>query len=84
MWTQVNGVWGRKFIDKRDSNNYLFFPAAGFVIGSSLNDRGSHVNVWSRSRYSSADGWSLYSDSGYLFVGGILRYFGFSVRGVRV
>ena len=25
MWTQVNGVWGRKFIDKRDSNNYLFF-----------------------------------------------------------
>lgn len=84
MWTQVNGVWGRKFIDKRDSNNYLFFPAAGFVSGSRVNNRGGYVYVWSRSRHSSANGWKLSSGSGYLYVGGNYRYVGFSVRGVRV
>ena len=84
MWTQVNGVWGRKFIDKRDSNNYLFFPAAGYVRGSSLDGRGGGVNVWSRSRNSSTNGWVLYSYSSYLFVDGSSRYHGFSVRGVRV
>ena len=84
MWTQVNGVWGRKFIDKRDSNNYLFFPAAGNVDGSSLGNRGGVVYVWSRSRDSSTNGWSLYSYSGGLGVGTDGRYYGFSVRGVRV
>ena len=85
MWTQVNGVWGRKFIDKRDSNNYLFFPAAGCVSGSSLGYRGGYVFVWSRSRNSSTLGWRLSSDSGSLFVYSTgYRYFGFSVRGVRV
>ena len=84
MWTQVNGVWGRKFIDKRDSNNYLFFPAAGVVNGSSLYYRGSNVFVWSRSRYSSSSGWKLNSYSGSLYVFGDTRYYGFSVRGVRV
>lgn len=84
MWTQVNGVWGRKFIDKRDSNNYLFFPAAGFVSGSGLNVRGSDVDVWSRSRDSSTSGWRLGSYSGNLDVNGGSRYGGFSVRGVRV
>lgn len=84
MWTQVNGVWGRKFIDKRDSNNYLFFPAAGCVIGSSLLYRGGGVYVWSRSRYSSTLGWELLSDSGNLIVDGGSRCLGFSVRGVRV
>ena len=84
MWTQVNGVWGRKFIDKRDSNNYLFFPAAGYVNGSSLINRGGYVYVWSRSRYSSADGWNLLSISGGLGVYANYRCLGFSVRGVRV
>ena len=84
MWTQVNGVWGRKFIDKRDSNNYLFFPAAGFVHSSSLRSRGGDMYVWSRSRYSSSDGWRLGSVSGGLDVRGYGRGFGFSLRGVRV
>lgn len=84
IWTQVNGVWGRKFIDKRDSNNYLFFPAAGCVYGSSLYSRGSYVYVWSRSRGSSANGWLLNSHSGGLLVNASNCFYGFSVRGVRV
>ena len=62
----------------------LFFPAAGYVGGSSLGSRGSGVYVWSRSRGSSAGGWELDSGSGYLGVGGSYRCLGFSVRGVRV
>ena len=84
IWTQVNGVWGRKFIDKRDSNNYLFFPAAGYVYGLGLYYRGGGVYVWSRSRYSSTSGWRLFSYSGGLYVVGYNRFYGFSVRGVRV
>ena len=58
--------------------------AAGYVNGSSLNNRGGNVNVWSRSRHSSTNGWKLNSNSGNLNVNGNNRYNGFSVRGVRV
>ena len=58
--------------------------AAGYVNGSSLNNRGGNVNVWSRSRNSSTNGWKLNSNSGNLNVNGNNRYNGFSVRGVRV
>src|SRR5574344_1810477 len=28
-WTTINGVNGRKFINKSDSNKYIFLPAGG-------------------------------------------------------
>ena len=83
-WTAIGGVNGRKFTSKADTSKYIFFPAAGVVVGSSLLNRGSNVYVWSRSRGSSADGWRLNSNSGSLNVHGGNRYSGFSVRGVRV
>ena len=58
--------------------------AAGNVNGSSLNNRGGNVNVWSRSRNSSTNAWKLNSNSGNLNVNTNNRFNGFSVRGVRV
>ena len=83
-WTAIGGVNGRKFTSKADTSKYIFFPAAGYVSGSSLNRRGGNVYVWSRSRYSSTYGWILTSSSGGLDVGTGSRYGGFSVRGVRI
>lgn len=83
-WTAIGGVNGRKFTSKADTSKYIFFPAAGYVSGSSLYDRGGGVYVWSRSRGSSSNGWRLSSYSGNLGVYTNYRYLGFSVRGVRV
>lgn len=83
-WTAIGGVNGRKFTSKADTSKYIFFPADGNVNGSSLGNRGGNVYVWSRSRNSSTDGWRLYSHSGSLNVNTGYRYYGFSVRGVRV
>lgn len=83
-WTAIGGVNGRKFTSKADTSKYIFFPAAGYVYGSSLFYRGSDVFVWSRSRNSSTRGWRLGSGSGNLGVSTDNRYNGFSVRGVRV
>lgn len=83
-WTAIGGVNGRKFTSKADTSKYIFFPAAGYVGGSSPDDRGGSVGVWSRSRGSSTHGWILSSNSGYLGVNASYRFGGFSVRGVRV
>ena len=82
-WTTIGGVNGRKFADKRDADNYIFFPASGYVNGSSLRARGSNGYYWSRSFNSSTGAWKLaFNSSGQ---GTITdnRYYGFSVRGVR-
>lgn len=82
-WTTIGGVNGRKFADKRDANNYIFFPASGYVAGSSLHGRGSNGYYWARSFNSSSHAWSLYFNSSGQNTGASSRYFGFSVRGVR-
>ena len=82
-WTTIGGVSGRKFADKRDANNYIFFPASGHVSGSSLNGRGSNGYYWARSFYSSAYAWALYFNSSVQYTDTFSRGYGFSVRGVR-
>ncbi len=82
-WTSIGGVNGLKCTDKRDANNYIFFPASGYVGGSSLNSRGSSGYYWSRSFNSSTVAWRLYFSSSGQYASTILRDFGFSVRGVR-
>ena len=84
-WTQVNSVYGILCEDKEDSSKTLFFPAAGFCYGGSVEDVGNSGNYWSSSlgansrqgaydlSFSSSDaGWDSYGD----------RYFGFAVRPV--
>ena len=83
-WATINGVAGRKFMKKSDHSVYVFFPAAGFGRGTSLNNRGTHGYYWSSSWYSADYAYYLYfrsssvnpqNDNG--------RYVGYSVRAVQ-
>ena len=80
-WTAINGINGRKFT--ASNGNYIFFPAAGYVSGGSLDSRGSIGYYWSRSFYSSSSAWALGFNSSerYVFTGTLEN--GFSVRAVR-
>ena len=82
-WTSIGGVNGFKCADKRDANNYIFFPASGYVNGSTLNNRGSSGYYWSRSFNSSASAWLLSFNSSGQNVNANGRINGFAVRGVR-
>ena len=85
VWTQINGVYGRKITSKSNGNS-IFLPAAGYRDDASLDKAGSFGYYWSRLLnagnsfnayylyfYSNNIGW--YSDS---------RDCGQSVRPVRV
>lgn len=80
-WTTISGINGRKFT--ASNGNYIFFPAAGYVLGGSLHDRGSYGLYWSRSFDSSSDAWRLLFNSSVRGVSIHGRDFGFSVRAVR-
>lgn len=82
-WTTINGVAGRKFMKKSDHSVYVFFPAAGYGNGASLDSRGSRGYYWSSSWDSANAACRLdFNDStiNTQLVGG--RYFGYSVRAV--
>lgn len=85
VWTTQNGVKGRLFTGP--NGNTLFLPAAGYRWDESLGGAGALGIYWSRTLYSSipssaydlgfgSGGWGNWSN-GY-------RYYGFSVRAVRV
>ncbi len=80
-WTAISGINGRKFT--ASNGKYIFFPAAGYVSGGSLGDRGSNGGFWSRSFSSSSYAWRLNFRSSGRDVIASNRYYGFSVRAVR-
>lgn len=80
-WTAISGINGRKFT--ASNGNYIFFPAAGYVSGGSLGNRGSDGYYWSRSFRSSSYALTLYFNSSTRYVNADNRYYGFSVRAVR-
>ena len=80
-WTTIGGVNGGKFT--ASNGNYIFFPAAGYVAGGSLDLRSSSGGYWSRSFSSSSVAWILSFKSSGLNVGTGNRGGGFSVRAVR-
>lgn len=80
-WTTISGINGRKFT--ASNGNYIFFPAAGYVNGGSLNIMGSGGGYWSRSFNSSSNAWVLFFHSSGRGVYTYDRYFGFSVRPVK-
>ena len=83
QWTQVNGVNGYKLT--ASNGNYIFLPAAGYGVGSSLSNEGSRGNVWSSSLGNVGSPSTFYC---YFYSGGFYpdsynyRGYGFSVRGV--
>ena len=82
-WTTQNGVNGYKVTSKVNSN-YIFLPAAGYRIGSSLNHAGSYGYYWSSTPYESnscnAYYLNFYSSNHYMDYLG--RFYGRSVRPV--
>ena len=81
-WTTINGVNGRKVTSKINGKS-VFFPAAGYYNGTSLNYRGSLGCCWSSSWISAADARYLYFYSSSVNPQGSYgRRYGFSLRGV--
>ena len=81
-WTTVNGVNGRKVTSKINGKS-VFFPAAGYYNGTSLNSRGSSGDYWSSSWISATNARSLsFGSSGVSPQGSDSRRYGFSLRGV--
>jgi len=63
-WTSVNGVNGWKFINKSDSDLYIFLPAAGF-IDDQTEDRGGYLNYFTSLYQGTCNAYTLngYSDN---------------------
>ena len=81
--TTYNGVVGLLFRSKINSNR-LFFPAAGYYNGTSLDYRGSRGGYWSSTWVSATNARDLYFDSGGVYPqGNGDRRYGFSVRAVQ-
>ena len=84
-WTQVNNVYGILCADKTDSSKTLFFPAAGYAYGGSVDGVGNEGDVWSSSLSidSMDDAWYLYFDNlGINCDYYSIRCYGFAVRPV--
>lgn len=82
VWTTLNGKKGRLFTSNVNGNT-LFFPAAGYYNGSSLDGRGSYGYYWS-STYGSATNARVlsFSSSSISPQGNDSRRDGISVRAV--
>lgn len=84
-WTTMNGVKGRRITSKSNRNS-IFLPAAGYRGGTSLYNAGYDGYCWSRSRDTSdsgnAYGLTIYSSG--INTLNYYRYYGLSVRPVRV
>ena len=75
------GVAGRVFTSKVNGNS-MFLPAAGGCYYSSVYLVGSYGNYLSASWYSSSYAWGLHFFSRRQYMDNLLRYFGYSLRGV--
>ena len=84
-WTTLNDVYGRKITSKSNGNS-IFLPAAGYRYDASLSYAGSGGYYWS-SFFSPSYGdhaYLLYFSSGSCYWSDSYRYYGRSVRPVRV
>lgn len=84
-WTTLNGVKGRMIVSKSNGNR-IFLPAAGYRSDASLDGAGTYGYYWSRSlnAVDPLGGHRLYFNSGNINAGWNDRYYGRSVRPVRV
>ena len=84
-WITMNGVKGRRITSKSNRNS-IFLPAAGGRSDTSLYDAGSDGYYWSRSLSTSDSNsaYYLYFYSSDIYTSYNYRYYGLSVRPVRV
>ena len=84
-WTTQNGVYGRLITSNTNSNS-IFLPAAGWCHDSSLYSAGSGGYYWSRTLNASdpCSARDLLFESGDIYTSSDYRYFGRSVRPVRL
>ncbi|MBQ8866076.1 MAG: Ig-like domain-containing protein [Bacteroidaceae bacterium] len=84
-WTRMNGKYGCEITSKSNGNS-IFLPAAGYSIDTSLNKADSFGNYWSRSLSTDASRFARYLSNyaGYISTSIYYRYYGQSVRPVRV
>ena len=82
-WTTQDGIKGRRFTSKRNGKS-IFFPAAGWRNGSSLDRAGEYGNYWSSTpdESNTDNAYYLYFYSGYHSMRWSLRSYGRSVRPV--
>ena len=81
-WTTLNDVNG--YLVTGDNGNSIFFPATGWIYGSSLRYAGEYGYCWSSTPHASYDSnaYSLYIASDRYLVSNGSRYYGRSVRPV--
>ena len=85
-WTQVNGVNGLKITSKSNGNS-IFLPAAGYRYYHELRSAGSSGMYWSSSLFPDDDDYAcylLFSSDYWSWYNNNFRYYGLSVRAVRV
>lgn len=83
VWIEQNGMPGRRFTSRINGNS-IFFPAAGYYYGTSLDYRGTSGRYWSSTWYSATGARLLGFDaSGVGPQYDFERRYGFSVRAVQ-
>ena len=81
-WTTLNGVNGRRVTSKINGNS-VFFSAAGYYNGLSLNNCGLNGYYWSSRRINASFSYNLYFNSGSVSPQyNSRRYYGYLVRAV--
>lgn len=85
-WTTINGVNGYKFTNKSDSSKYIFLPAAGACFDSYLDSVANEGHCWSSSLHEGDpnNARNLCFNNKKVNMGSYSRYYGFTVRPVRV
>ena len=83
VWIDEDGVQGMRFTS-RINGNAIFFPAAGYYGGTTLNYRGTDGRFWSSGFYSASYAYGLYFYSSEVYPqNDSSRRFGFTVRAVQ-
>lgn len=83
-WVTIDGVVGRKFINKTDASKYIFISASGFFFDGTTGGVGIGINIWSRNLDTSDLERAYYMNykSGSYSVGSGKRSNAFTIRGV--
>ena len=84
-WTTQNGVHGF-IITSKSNGKSIFLPAAGYRYNSSLRNAGSSGLYWTRmlDEIDPSDALRMSFDSSYIDTGDSYRYYGFTIRPVRI